>query len=624
MYEFSGCADFYYGQYMFHRFYAFLPLLLMEVELFRRNKRKVPLILSTSLSVITCYYLMFPTFCFLALYYPFTLYYHSQEIKLKSLLELAVVFTVGVLLTFFLMVPCIFFILGNDRVLDNHGFRLWFEHLEVYNSFLLYFLAPSFSILSNRIPILYTLDWTDAGHLSAYSMYTGILSIPSLFSLRKLKNISHEYKALWLLEMTLLICLFVPFLNSVFHGFSVPSFRWTFLFAPLNLLVMAVVFSKFRENRIALLQGSRDYLILLAVCFLIGSFTYYDYREKIKYWLIIAGCLTIFVSYFILIRQGKLKCLLLLSCLECFAFSSFYLWDYASNHGFFNDTLDEKEIQYLQETDSSHFFRIYTNPRNILPFLENWNKNNSALMNYKSVATYDSTYEVSLRDFLDWVDCVQPMFLTAMNWNIEITDPESQRMLGVKYYYVLDETELPSGYTWTYVENNNLHKIYRLEENRPIGFTYSSFIAASEVSKSVKEKKKLPDGFQWNEVLATEPDLNEFIQLVPKVESVDFTVTDFYDDNNIIGTITVDSPQVLFLSIPYSKGWTVYDNEVKVKTNKVQGGFIGIPLEPGSHQIRLNFMPQGLKIGVMLSGLGICALAIAIAMDKKKINTGKK
>lgn len=71
------------------------------------------------------------------------------------------------------------------------------------------------------------------------------------------------------------------------------------------------------------------------------------------------------------------------------------------------------------------------------------------------------------------------------------------------------------------------------------------------------------------------------------------------------GTVKVNQDRgVLFLSIPWDPGWHVEVDGKSVKPKRVLGSFMGIPLHRGEYSIRLEFVPQGLRIGGILSAVG--------------------
>lgn len=82
-----------------------------------------------------------------------------------------------------------------------------------------------------------------------------------------------------------------------------------------------------------------------------------------------------------------------------------------------------------------------------------------------------------------------------------------------------------------------------------------------------------------------------------------------YDDGYISGRIEVNEGQTLFTSIPYDKGWSLTVDGKPAEYYKVCGAFIGIDLEPGEHTIMLFYMPQGLKLGIVIT---LCAFVIFV------------
>lgn len=75
--------------------------------------------------------------------------------------------------------------------------------------------------------------------------------------------------------------------------------------------------------------------------------------------------------------------------------------------------------------------------------------------------------------------------------------------------------------------------------------------------------------------------------------------------NRITGKVTTTSPTILYLSIPYSKGWSASINGKPVTLLKANTMYMGLELETGNHDIVLDYETPYLKEGLMLSGLGI-------------------
>lgn len=75
-----------------------------------------------------------------------------------------------------------------------------------------------------------------------------------------------------------------------------------------------------------------------------------------------------------------------------------------------------------------------------------------------------------------------------------------------------------------------------------------------------------------------------------------------HSDTKIEGNITVTAQKpYLYTSIPYNKGWNLYVDGKQMDTQKVMNGFLGAKLSEGNHDICLEYIPYGFKLGVITS-----------------------
>lgn len=78
--------------------------------------------------------------------------------------------------------------------------------------------------------------------------------------------------------------------------------------------------------------------------------------------------------------------------------------------------------------------------------------------------------------------------------------------------------------------------------------------------------------------------------------------------NSIEGNITVKGDKMLFVSVPYDRGWKIKVDGERVLPECINYGFIGIPVGEGHHIIKMNYVMPGIRLGLVLTILGIVAL----------------
>lgn len=90
------------------------------------------------------------------------------------------------------------------------------------------------------------------------------------------------------------------------------------------------------------------------------------------------------------------------------------------------------------------------------------------------------------------------------------------------------------------------------------------------------------------------------------------------DKNKVKMNVDVnDNKNILFLSIPYDKGWNIYVDGRKVKYYKIADDFIGVKLSKGKHSVSMKYCSPNFKLGLCISVLSICLLIIYEKKCKK-------
>ena len=90
--------------------------------------------------------------------------------------------------------------------------------------------------------------------------------------------------------------------------------------------------------------------------------------------------------------------------------------------------------------------------------------------------------------------------------------------------------------------------------------------------------------------------------------SIDFTT--------IRGKISAPQDGLVYLSLPFMKGWTIYVDGEKTDKLAMLGG-TGIQIAPGEHTIEIKYVPQGAWLGLLCTGSTILLLIIYVVIRRK-------
>ena len=103
-----------------------------------------------------------------------------------------------------------------------------------------------------------------------------------------------------------------------------------------------------------------------------------------------------------------------------------------------------------------------------------------------------------------------------------------------------------------------------------------------------------------------------FKEAYGKLSDEQLEITKF-SDTEIEGKITAQNDGVMFLSIPYEKGWSIYVDGEKAETVKVVSSMLGVNLTAGEHDIRIEYVPEGFVPGAAATGVS-AVLCVGIAV----------
>ena len=130
------------------------------------------------------------------------------------------------------------------------------------------------------------------------------------------------------------------------------------------------------------------------------------------------------------------------------------------------------------------------------------------------------------------------------------------------------------------------------------------------IIKSNLSKTEL-NSLKWYQI-----DYDKYIETINELKKNEFNITKYNKDNHIEGNIDVNNDKnVLLLTIPYDKGWNIYVDDNKVNYDICFDSFICLDLDKGKHNIKMNYVPSGFIVGLIISSL---AFIVTIIYIRKK------
>jgi len=248
------------------------------------------------------------------------------------------------------------------------------------------------------------------------------------------------------------------------------------------------------------------------------------------------------------------------------------------------------------------------------------------VQNFYGTPSYSSFNQINYIRFLQAVGIAQPGDESSSRWAVGLNARTLLMSLAsVKYTLTKNpqSERLQQGY-----EQINAFGDVRVLRNKyslPLGFTYDKYISSPEFSKLQPEAKDraLLAAFVAEEQAAG--NLNLFARFNPQSITGQYTIIQYAADtdalrketlvltrrtqNLIEGNIAVQKPKMLFLSIPYDKGWSAKVDGKDVQIRNINVGFMGIFLQAGAHTVSVTFHPPYLAASAAASGLSLLLYA---------------
>lgn len=587
IYALGGWGLNFIGNYMFHRFYAFLPLLFLGIELYYQNNKTFLVSISVAILFMQNFYMMYPTSIFLFMYCLCKEFCFTKKERhnrfFSDMGRLLLAYLIGAFMAAIILIPAILSVLSNSRVGEiGEGGLCW--QATTYIHLLLSPISspfPTFTIYND----IYFLH--DGGHGFWFFIYIGIVYFISAISyiLHK-KNRPHLILSICLLA----IMIFKP-LSSIMHGFSEASFRWLFLVV---LYLLTIGSEELDSEKVISNKIFYVYMVIVFVSIIVLIVMGFNVVEHKEHYIAIAIYTFSSVFLWLCFTKNRKIGLILSACeIICLSLISIHFYNV---YGRTYDRINKNDVAYYANIDEDLIYRYYISWEDITPTaLLDLNKPMD--YGFMSSKTYNSMYDNVTNKFNYLNDNYRHF--------IDITNPYSLNMLGTKYWIAYDESFLPKELSFEHAYSLSDLQVYKNLDYMGFGYTQGKI----KYLDNIQDLKELQDTIFIDD--------NDTIIPSGAKEYVKFNVIN-KGNNSLKGNITISDKNILFIPVPNNPGWKVLLNGQKVDTISVNGGFIGIELDTGYNEIEMYFISPGFKVGAIITLFGIAIFLISTIKEKNK------
>ena len=618
LYTFSGFTLVNTNFYFFLDVIAVFPFVMHGLEQLIRERKRTAYVLSLMLNAAINYYFFVSTVFLVIIYVIFRLELYkpsSWKIHLKTFCRIAVYSILGTGLAGIALIPSFYAILGSGKATETIGTGI--ELMYWPQKILEHFRTLVAPIESGRYHAFY-----DGSTWSSTGVY-----LPVFGCFLVLQWCFHKKDWLKKVCIALIICYFVPFLNSAFNLFSSTAYtRWLYGMALIFSLVTAMTLEEIEDGKQLinkklligvtlftsgiLLVPTGIYLLYYLGISVLNRFASVCATEYFMGYSALAIMLILTaVNYIALWFISSKKCstraitgVVIAACALNFGVYNainydLHATDYSNNYYF-----EKSLIEGNENTDEPFEYRI-DYPGQIA--------NYSLFKNLPSVNYYNSLQNPGSSRFAQAVgigDNLTDTILLTPATSGEYTNA----LLSVKYYYDYDGNSIiPTGFH--YLRSENGVDIYENENYIPMGFVYDGYCLEEQLTDMLPEDRAK---IMLQSLVIQKTDEAIASKYLPLVS--DITVTSNLADiaaerketvcSHFVGTpdgftaeICLEKDNIVFFSIPNDAGWEITVNGEPARTIDANYGLLGICCKAGENMISATYHAQGWTLGIVCS-----------------------
>ncbi len=482
-------------------------------------------------------------------------------------------------------------------------------------------------------------------YLEAPAFYVGLLSLlllPQFFvyASRRKKLIWGIFLGFWL------IVAFVPIVRHAVNLFAGNYFRGTidfFLSATLLIIAMRGFDYVLRQKKINMK------LLIASVVFYAGMILLAQVIDDIrtrKFLILLVLAFMIVYGYLLFLlttdyyRWGIILLLVVLPLEAGYlsqpayyhrmvADSSFeYNWG-----GYRDNTIMALEI--IRREDTSKFFRVEKDYRSGQAI--HGSTNDAMVQDYFGTASYNSFNNLNYIRFLEYEGIIQPGSLSQTQWAQGVVGyPLAMSLVGVKYFLTKDFNSPMLKLGFSIVDTAGDVLVLKNNYALPLAFGYDKVIVDKLFLKLDKIRRQIAmlmacvidskDTGYFRDFVFIDTSavylqqtfsFEDYIKQIDSLKSLNVKVLSFRHDEIRLRAEN-SSRRILVFSIPYDRGWHVYDNGKKLHTYRVDGGLLAIIISPGKHNIKLVFRTVFYWPSLIISVISLLIITVLVVLWKRK------
>lgn len=356
-------------------------------------------------------------------------------------------------------------------------------------------------------------------------------------------------------------------------------------------------------------------IFVLGVLILLNLAALLMVRKKIlesnarRFIIAFASCVIVQYMFFTFVRSDYSK-----MCSNNYAESSRYL---AGEKMKYRD-ISEPFVSRTDFRTRNPYFFLYQNlaTRYNIPSVQSYNSMRNPML--------DDLYTVTQNDAGSMLQVYSPLHNRT----------SFDALMSVEHFIDFNDhlSDEPRPDSLSLVEHTEHYSKYKFGYYIPMGYAYDKYMVMEEVKSAyfVTPKPDIPLAM-LNAIAIKDADQGELSKYLEKAEfdtsvSIDSVVDARRsmacgkfegDTKGFTASIDLDKPRLVFISVPWSEGFTAKVDGKQTKIYNVNFGLCGVIVPQGQHTIRFDFMTVHLMNGLYVSMIGLLSLFVVFMIEYK-------